>query len=162
MIPAIDLIKGIHPGLILGRELKSRSLPRGRFAISIGEFPQTLGAIIGGKRKMNTALALKIEEALGVEEGYFMTLQVFYDIKCEKQRQRKTPDLSKFRPALFWDTDINTINWQEYKDAVISRVFERGNIEEQEEIRRFYGDVAISKSTNQYKIHNFSQNETTL
>ncbi len=160
MIPAIDLIKGIHPGLILGRELKSRSLPRGRFAISIGEFPQTLGAVIGGKRKMNTALSLKIEEALGIEEGYFMTLQVFYDIKCERQRERKTPDISKFRPALFWDTDINTIDWQGYKDAVIKRVFERGNNEEMAEIRRFYGDITTNLPTNNYIIH--SRNEATL
>lgn len=89
-----------------------------------------------------------------------MTLQVFYDIKCEKQKQRKTPDLSKLRPALFWDTDINTIDWQTYKDAVIKRVFERGNIEEQEEIRRFYGDIATKPQTNNYIIH--SHNEATL
>ena len=36
---------------------------------------------------MNTPLALKIENALGLEEGYFMILQVFYDIEEEKKRQ---------------------------------------------------------------------------
>lgn len=161
------MIKGIHPGLILGRELKARSMARGRFAISIGEFPQTLGAVIGGKRRMNTALALKIEEALAIEEGYFMTLQVFYDIKCEKQRRQATPDLSKLRTALFWDTDISSIDWQAYKEAVIRRVFERGNAQEQTEIRRFYTDKEVDRvlaiqSQNRYIIHKHSTNEATL
>jgi plasmid maintenance system antidote protein VapI len=37
----------------------------------LNEFPQSLGDITKGKRKMNTALALKIEHALGIEEGFF-------------------------------------------------------------------------------------------
>lgn len=87
MIPNIDIIKGVHPGVILGRELEKRSLARGRFALSIEEFPQTLGAIINGKRRINPNISLKIEKALNIEEGYFMILQVYYDIKIEKMKQ---------------------------------------------------------------------------
>ena len=76
----IQIIKGIHPGIVLERELKQRNMGKGRFAISLQEFPQTLFSITKGKRKMNTPLALKIEQALGMEEGYFMILQVYYDI----------------------------------------------------------------------------------
>lgn len=143
MIPNIEIIKGIHPGVILGRELTKRSLPKGRFAISINEFPQTLGAIIKGKRKMNTALSLKIEEALGIEEGYFMILQIYYDIKKEREKSRKTPDISLLRKVLFWDTDIATIDWQKYREAVICRVFERGNDEEKAEMIRFYSKQIV-------------------
>lgn len=136
----IDLIKGIHPGFILERELNQRQLRKGRFALSIQEFPQTLGAITKGKRDMNTALALKIEKALGLEEGYFMILQVYYDIAQEKKKQNTaSPDLTKLRPVLFWDTKIESLNWQKQKRAVIKRVFERGNDIEKEEITRFYG-----------------------
>lgn len=134
----IDIIKGIHPGLILDRELKRRSIAKGRFAISINEFPQTIGAIIKGKRRMNPALSLKVEEALDFEEGYFMVLQAYHDIKVEKSKNSPKPDLSKLRKALFWDTDIETINWIKYKDAVITRVLERGNSSEIAEINRFY------------------------
>ena len=66
----IQIIKGIHPGIILERELKQRNMGKGRFALSLQEFPQTLVSITKGKRKMNTPLALKIEQALGMEEGY--------------------------------------------------------------------------------------------
>lgn len=99
----LSLIKGIHPGLILERELKRRKLAKGKFALSINEFPQTLVSIIKGKRRMNPALSLKIDNALGFEEGYFMVLQVFYDIDLVKRKLAKGyhPDLSKIRPAVF-------------------------------------------------------------
>ena len=143
---ALSILKGLHPGIVLERELKQRNLPKGRFALSVNEFPQTLVAITKGKRKMNTSLALKIEAALGIEEGYFMILQVFYDIKEEKRKQNKDyhPDLSKIRPILFWDTVFEKIDWQRQKKAIIQRVFERGNMQEKEEIKRFYGMETIN------------------
>lgn len=95
---------------------------------------------------MNTALALRIENALGIEEGFFMMLQVFYDIARQKNQQASAahPDLAKFRPALFWETDLNKINWQRQRSAVINRVFERGNTEEKDEIIKFYGQEVIN------------------
>ena len=80
--------KGIHPGAILGRELDKRNLSQRPFALSLMEHPQTINAIIQGKRDMNTAIALKIESALDLEEGTLLVLQTYYDIKKEKQKSR--------------------------------------------------------------------------
>lgn len=147
MINQLDVIKGIHPGFILERELKIRNLRKGPFALSLQVFPQTLVSITKGKRKMNTPLALKIEKALGLEEGYFMMLQLFYDIGKEKRKQKTThPDSTKLRAVLFWDTNMETIDWIKQKNAVIKRVFERGNDSEKAEIIRFYGEAAIKKA----------------
>lgn len=142
MINEISILKGIHPGFILDRKLKERKLRKRPFALSIDEHPQTFSAITKGRRSMNTPLALKIEHALGLDEGYFMTLQIFYDIKEEKRKQQQhaRPDLSLIRPGLFWDTDINGIEWITQRRAVIERILERGNDQEKEEIKRFYGD----------------------
>lgn len=148
MTPDISIIKGIHPGLILERELKKRDLRKGRFALSVNEFPQTIGAIIKGKRRMNAALSLKIEQVLGFEEGFFMVLQAYYDIKEEKLSHRSTPDLTKLRKVLFWDTDMGKIDWQSYRKSVIKRVFERGNEEEKAEITHFYGETVIHEVLN--------------
>lgn len=149
----INTIKGIHPGFVLERELEKRKLRKGQFALSLGEFPQTLTAITKGKRKMNTALAIKIENLLGIEEGYFMVLQVYYDIELEKKKQNKsqknlTPNIEFLRPILFWDTDMNKIDWQKQKRAVIQRIFERGNDMEKNEITRFYGTETVSEILN--------------
>ena len=53
------------------------------------------------------------------------------------------PDLKKFRPVVFWDTDIKTINWEKNKLSVIRRIFERGNEKEINEIIHFYGKKDI-------------------
>jgi plasmid maintenance system antidote protein VapI len=136
----LSIIKGIHPGFILDRELKARHLRKGPFAINLQEFPQTLVSITKGKRRMNINFALKIEKALGIEEGYYMILQVYHDIEELKKSQNiKHPDLTKLRRVLFWDTKIENINWEKQKNAVIKRVFERGNDSEKKEITRFYG-----------------------
>ncbi len=64
------------------------------FGLSIGEYPQTLSAIIHGKRRINTSLALSIEEALGMEQGTLMLILVYHDIKKEeiKKHEKVKPD----------------------------------------------------------------------
>jgi antitoxin HigA-1 len=150
MNPSINILKGVHPGVVLERELKKRGLGKGPFALSIQEFPQTISAITKGKRGMNTPLALRVENALGMEEGYFMTLQVFYEIKEEKRKQAQSfkPDLTLLRPALFWDTDLQKIDWKRQKRAVIERVWERGNEQEKAEMTRLYGEQEIDNIQN--------------
>lgn len=139
MFDQLKLLKGIHPGLYLERELHKRHLKKGPYAISIGEYPQTLVSITKTKRRMNTSMALKIEKMLGLEEGFLMILQVFYDINSQKKTFMKiTPDLSKLSPVLFWDTEISKIDWLKMKDSVLARVHERGNEQEKEEIINFY------------------------
>ena len=102
MFNQLSIIKGLHPGFMLERELRKRGLKKRTFALSLQEFPQTLVSITKRKRRMNTSLALKIEKALGFEEGFFMTLQVFYDIKEEKKKlNTRRPDFTKLRPVIF-------------------------------------------------------------
>jgi plasmid maintenance system antidote protein VapI len=147
----LKLLKGIHPGLVLNRELDKRNLRKGTFALSLQEYPQTLTAITKGKRGMNTALSLKIERALGLEEGYFMILQVYYDIEEEKRKQNKSwTNFPQLRPVLFWDTKMESLDWEKQKIAIIKRVFERGNDLEKNEIIRFYGSKIVDGILNEH------------
>ncbi len=141
----LQIIKGLHPGKFLERELNKRKLNQRQFAISIHEHPQTLNAIIKGKRSMNIDLSLKIEKQLEMQEGFLMTLQVFYDIEIANRKNQATPDLSKIRSVTFWDTSIDKIDWDKHKVSVIKRVFSRGNEDEQNEIIRFYGKDLVEK-----------------
>ena len=145
----LNYIKGIHPGLVLNRELDKRNLRKGAFALSLQEYPQTITAITKGKRGMNTALSLKIEKALNIEEGYFMILQVFFEIEEEKRKLNNVhKNLPKLRPVLFWDTKMESLDWDKQKKAIINRVFERGNDIEKQEIIRFYGAKTIDNLLN--------------
>ena len=141
----LDVIKGVHPGKIVERELKKRDINKRQFALLIGAHPQTLGAIIKGTRRMNVDLSLKIEKELEMEEGFLMTLQVFCDIKEAKRDRNYKPDLSKLRKVTFWDTTFDKIDWKQNMVAVIKRVFSRGTEAEREEIIRFYGKEVVAK-----------------
>lgn len=140
--------KGIHPGAVLQRELAKRQLAQRPFALSIGEFPQSLNQVILGKRDLSTATALKLEKALGLEEGTLVLLQAYHDIAKLKKKEaaHNTPNLSRLRKSLFWDTDMAKIDWQRQATAVIRRIFERGNFTEKKEILRFYGSEEVRKT----------------
>lgn len=136
----IEIIKGIHPGKFIERELKKKNLTQRALAEETGIPFQTINAIISGRRNLTTEQALKIDQALGFEDGFFAILQTHYDIRQFKEKELASlyAEAPHIRKSLFWDVDFNKINWGKYKDAVIKRVFERGSKDEIEEITRYY------------------------
>ncbi|GAA4329104.1 hypothetical protein GCM10023149_33540 [Mucilaginibacter gynuensis] len=58
-------------------------------------------------------------------------LQAHYEIDQVKKKL-KHKGAPSFRKALFWDTDMDKIDWHKQYKAVIQRVFERGNDAEKE------------------------------
>ncbi len=151
--------RGIHPGIILARELKKRGLAQRPFALSLGEHPQTINAITKAKRNLPTSIALKIEEKLGLEEGTLALLQTYFDIQTEKSKIKPiTPNLSIIRKSVFWDTDISQIDWDKQKNAVIRRIMERGNALEIKEIKQFYGAALITEVLKQKSVEVYKLN----
>ncbi|MDR0604238.1 MAG: plasmid maintenance system antidote protein [Bacteroidales bacterium] len=149
MLPDITKLKGVHPGAVLGWELKNRSIESKQFALSLDEHPQTVNAVMKGRRKMNPSLSIKLGKALDTDPEYFMLLQVYYEIEKERTetllKNQPKPDLSKLRKTLFWDTNIDRIDWEKQKKAVIGRIFERGNETEIMEIISFYGETTVKQ-----------------
>lgn len=148
----ISKFKGIHPGIVLERELNKKGLKKGPFALSLNEYPQTLNDITKGRRGITAALSIKLDHSLGLEEGTMFLLQAYHELQKEKDKidLMNKPDLSIIRKILFWDTDFDKINWQKQYQAIIKRVLERGNDEEKKELLRFYGkdkvhEVSITK-----------------
>lgn len=45
MSSLVDKYKGIHPGIVLERLLNKQGIPQRPFALSVGEYPQTINAI---------------------------------------------------------------------------------------------------------------------
>jgi len=54
----------------------------------------------------------------------------------------KKPVLNK---RIFWDTDFDSIDYDVDLHLVIERVFERGDVGDIREIRRYYGDGKVKK-----------------
>ena len=150
MLPEINKIAGIHPGRILKRAMDKRGIKNAELASTLNEHAQTIGAIIKGKRRVTPQLSVKLGEKFQISPDYFMQLQASHDVKrYQTTRSQKTPNLKILRKILFWDTDIKSINWEKYKESVITRVFQRGNFREKKEIVRFYGAKTVWDSLNQ-------------
>ncbi len=162
MLPQLAKIKGVHPGAILRRELKIQNLKGNDLAVTIGEYKQTISAILNKRRSINPKLSIKLSKYFNVDEDYFMLLQSSYDVKTVANLELKsTPDLTKLRSIIFWDTTFDKIDWTKNKRAVIKRILERGNAIEINEIVSFYGKKVIKneiKSINTSYLPSFEKN----
>ena len=155
----INKYKGIHPGKIISRELKRLGISQREFAKQIGEHSQSLNAVITGRRALTTELSVKIDRALGFEEGFLLALQAYYSAIEYKNKMASESIIGTpyIRRILFWDTNFDKLDWGRYRDAVIQRVLERGSEEEKDEIARFYQisrqEMEKYRPTNAYRIH---------
>jgi hypothetical protein len=62
--------------------------------------------------------------------------------------QKPLPQLQK---RIFWDVDFENINYDESPRFVIERVFERGDVQDIREVRRYYGDEVVQSSLTKAK-----------
>ncbi len=162
MLPKLNKIKGIHPGVLLKWELDNRNLKSSQLALEIGEHKQTISAIINKRRNINPNLSIKLSNFFKTDKDYFMLLQASYDIKMIAESEIKTiPNINNIRRVIFWDTSFNKIDWNKNKKAIIKRVLERGNKIEINEIISFYGRKTISKeikSIKESRLSSFKKN----
>lgn len=82
--------KGVHPGSILGEELRERGIKQNEFALAIGMQASHLNSLIKGKRSMTHEIAIKIEEELGISYDFWMRVQAKYDYCKEKRESSNT------------------------------------------------------------------------
>ena len=82
----------VHPGEILGRELKERGISQKQFAELIGMQPSHLSALIHGMRSFTPAVAEKIASGLtGISADYWTRMQSSYN----RDNQRKKENTSR-------------------------------------------------------------------
>lgn len=90
----------IHPGGILGEELKARGISQKQFAETIGLQATHLSALIHGSRNFTPAVAAKIESGLdGISAAFWMKLQESYNIDVQRKRINVSRLVSGYNPA---------------------------------------------------------------
>ncbi|HOZ79719.1 MAG TPA: hypothetical protein PLY34_17115 [Ferruginibacter sp.] len=52
----------------------------------------------------------------------------------------------EFNKRIFWDVNFDMIDYQKKSAFVIERVFERGDVEDIRQARRYYGDEVVVNS----------------
>ena len=85
--------RAVHPGEILREELKARGVKQKDLAVQLGYAPSQLNEVIQGKRRINSDLAFKLEQALGITHAFWMESQATYDYTCIKIQERATDEV---------------------------------------------------------------------
>jgi len=141
----------VPAGAILQHILENKHLSQKEISEKSAIYPQRINDLIKGKRKFTPELSNRLEKVLDIPTlGFFCKIQTNHDIFCyqDEQERKITPDLTKLHKALFWDTDMDKVNWIRSAKYIIQRVFEYGNKMEIEEIIKFYGSEKVTEALN--------------
>ena len=60
-------------------------------------------------------------------------------------KHKATSTKPLFHKRIFWDVDFENIDYDSKADFVIARVFERGDVEDIRNCRRYYGDEKVAE-----------------
>ena len=87
----------LHPGSILGEELKARGISQKEFAERIGLQATHLSALIHGARNITPAVAAKLESGLGdIPAEMWLRLQNQYNVDVQRKRLRPSTLVSGY------------------------------------------------------------------
>lgn len=83
---ADDLLDNVHPGDILREDfLIGSEIPLGDVAQGTGLAADLLAAIMAGVEPVTAAVDLRLARYFGVSEGFFLGLQIDYDLEEERR-----------------------------------------------------------------------------
>ncbi len=83
------MMKPIHPGRILRREMQTRAMTANRLALDIGVPSGRITDIMGGKRGITADTALRLARYFGNALQFWMNLQVQYELALAEQLSGK-------------------------------------------------------------------------
>lgn len=158
-------LNNIPCGAVLNRIMTKEGISQSQLAERSGIVRQRICDYLANRRRITVEASLNLEKALRIGiAGFFYRIQANHDIyTCVKeQAMNNHPNLKHYRKALFWDTNMETLDWERNQLWIIRRVFEYGSEEEILETLRFYGkDIVkevLSSITDERKIANRNEN----
>jgi addiction module HigA family antidote len=87
----------VHPGRLLGRELKARMLSANRLALDIGVPSGRITDILNGRRSITAETAVRLGRYFGNGAQFWLDLQSQYEI-AKVERDRGTEIARQVRP----------------------------------------------------------------
>lgn len=137
-----ETYKGMNPSIIIFKMLERKNMTQKQLAEKTGIQRQTLNAILKNRRDIPISLSVRLDEQLGFDTGFFATIQAYYlaGIVCREALAKRLENRHKpsIRPVIFWDVDIDKLDWAAQKDFIMERVLSRGSKEEINSVRQYY------------------------
>jgi addiction module HigA family antidote len=99
-IRRLELLRNPHPGEILLEEfLKPLGLSQNALARALGVPPRRVNEIVLGQRAISADTALRLSRYFGMSEGFFLGLQMDYELLEQRRALGKRLDAIKPRAA---------------------------------------------------------------
>ena len=111
-------LSNIPCGAVLNRIMTKEGISQSQLAERSGIVRQRICDYLANRRRITVEASLNLEKALRIGiEGFFYRIQANHDIyTCmKKQAESYHPDLGCYRKALFWDTTIESLDWDKNK-----------------------------------------------
>ena len=90
----------VHPGGLIGEEIRERGVSQKDFAGRIGMQPSQLSAIIHGVRSITPAVAAKLESGFeNIPASFWLRLQEKYKVDLQKSKLKSSALVSGYVPA---------------------------------------------------------------
>ncbi|MDF8334151.1 HigA family addiction module antitoxin [Novosphingobium cyanobacteriorum] len=84
---AEDRLDNVHPGEVLREDfLIGSDIPLTDVVTGTGIAAVRLGEILAGKQPVDAAVDLRLARYFGVSEGFFLGLQIDYDLEEERRK----------------------------------------------------------------------------
>ncbi len=158
MTRCFDTYKDIPLCLIIKKDLRKRKLSQKDLARIIGVSEDELNHALNGKSCFSKQQAASIDRFFGYEESFTIRLQMIATSKKSKVDSKKlnskidsvntsedNPSLDyeipMVRSCVFWDIDMQSLDWIRHQKFIERRIAQYGNQEEKIAIARFYSSM---------------------
>lgn len=106
----MERLENIHPGEVLLEEfLLPLDISQNKLARDIDVSPRRINEIVHGQRAITADTDLRLSRALGVSEGFWLGLQMDYDL--EEKRRAISAKLKKIKLLI----SMPVFAWPEYQ-----------------------------------------------
>lgn len=139
--------RGIPLGIILKKDLKRFGISQKNLAEQIGMSYTNLNRSINYHRLFNIDEATKIDKFFGYEPGFVKKMQD-YHLSANKVPSGSSSisiDRPNVRACVFWDVNIESLDWQNHRQFIIKRVDSYGNLSEKKSVHEFYLKLSVNE-----------------
>lgn len=84
-----------HPGEHLRDEMEAREMNQQELALKLQLSKSEISLLLNGHRNFTPTIAIKLEEALGIDAEFWMNCQIKYDIDVLKKKYQQSLKKSK-------------------------------------------------------------------
>lgn len=134
--------RGISLSVIIKRDLKKLKMTQKSLSSQINMSYSHFNHILNTSCKFPINVERRIEDILGYEVDFLRNLRnLQLESRVEDEKNKKLIDgkrVPSIRKCVFWDINIDSLDWSRHRKFIIARINRYGNDQEKKSVTSFY------------------------